>query len=160
MRVFPNMAEQPVGHGYSYPTQLNVQEIGSLTLLPLLQILQCCQTLERVLQSQTEPAPQHTWLRNRMATTCVPGQAQPLSQQPAPGAVGLPLTPSSSILKSKTGGHPTHHHGLQAASSSQGPGSVLAWEESMERTCLICFFCAQPMVLPFSMWLQTAQDGH
>ncbi|XP_063256747.1 uncharacterized protein LOC134552210 [Prinia subflava] len=47
-------------------------------------VLRRCQTLERVLRGQTLPAPQHTQLRNRMATTCAPGQAQPSASAASP----------------------------------------------------------------------------
>ncbi|XP_032920069.1 uncharacterized protein LOC116998496 [Catharus ustulatus] len=40
-------------------------------------VLQRCHALERLLRGQALPVPQHTRLRHRMATTCVPGQAQP-----------------------------------------------------------------------------------
>lgn len=166
--VFPNMAEQPAGHGYSHPAHLDAQEIGTHTTSSPAGSAALPGPGEGAAKPGTACPPARLAQKQDGHHLCTwAGSAFCLSNQPLVsnltiGRRGLPPIPSSSTRESMTGGHPTHHHGLQAASSSQGPGSVPAWEESMERTCLRrCFFCAQPMALPFGVWLQTAQGyGH
>lgn len=166
--VFPNMAEQPVGHGYSHPAHPDAQEIGTHTASSPAGSAALPGPGEGAAKPGTACPPARLAQKQDGHHLCTwAGSAfclsnQPLVSNPTIGRRGLPPIPSSSTRESTTGGHPTHHHGLQAASSSQGPGSVPAWEESMERTCLMrCFFRAQPMALPFGVWLQTAQGyGH
>lgn len=147
------MAEQPVGHGYSHPAQLN---IGSGYRHPHC-FLSCrfCSTAR-------------PWRGCCQARHCLP-HSTPSSETgwPPPGR-GTALCLSSQPLEQPVTDHGQWDFHLLPAEASwrarledTQPGSVLAWEKSMERICLMrCFFCAQPMGLPFGVWLQTAQDGH
>lgn len=146
--VFPNMAEQPVHYGYSHSAQVNAQEIGTHTASSPAGSAALPGPGEGAARAGTACPTAHpaqkqdgrhlcTWAGSAL---CLCLSSQPL-EQPVTDMGGETSTYSQEQHLGEHDWRTPNPSRLQAASSSQGPGSVLAWEESMERTCLMtCFF--------------------